>query len=190
MSMIASDIATIPASGFSWYVLFLEENWNDPIKAELSGNFVEFGREVGPDVLVIRGFDPNEFYASAYEAFSLCDGEWSERMKRPALLVSDTAPKLLLTEPAKLRAAKLILLPLAPFRTKPPGSVIELLRHLVAALRDDNAVTALKSLEPGALRKGWGWLSKYVELKPNFMGFGVNLNAALDDALSSNSNFG
>jgi hypothetical protein len=178
MSMIASDIATIPASGFSWYVLFLEDPFNDPIKNELSNNFIELGKEVGRDVLVIRGFDANEFYQSAYETF----GEVNN-MTRPALLISDTAPVFLLEEDAKLRAAKLILIPLASFRNRPPGSIAELLRHLVIALKDDDAVRALKRLEPGAIKRGWGWLSKYADLKPNFIGFGVNLNAMFDDML-------
>lgn len=183
MTMVASDIATIPTSGFSWYVLFLEDTFNDPIKSELSSNFLELGREVGEEVLVIRGFDPNKFYDSAYETVTLYDDEWRRRMTRPALLISDTAPKLLLEESAKLRAAKLILIPLAPFRSKPPGSITEMLRDLVSALRDEDALRALEQLEPGTLQKGWGWFSEYSDLKPNFMGFGVNVNAVLDDLL-------
>jgi hypothetical protein len=184
MSMIASDIGTIPASGFSWYVLFLEEIWNDPIKAELQSNFLELGKQVGPEVLVIRGFDPEEFYQSAYETLTLYDEEWHKRITRPSLVISDTAPRLLLGESAKLRAAKLIVIPLAPFRNRPPGTIVELLRHLVAALRDENALSALEHLEPGAIQKGWGWLRKYAEVKPSFLGFGVNLKAVLDDLLS------
>jgi len=184
MSMVASDIATIPTTGFTWYVLFLEEAWNDPIKIELQNNFLELGREVGRDVLVIRGFDPNEFYSSAYETLTLYDAEWFNRITRPALLISDTAPRLLLEEAAKLSAAKLILIPLTSFRGKPAGTIVELLRHLVTALRDDNALAALHRLEPGALQNGWGWLRDYAELKPSFLGFGVNLNAALDKILS------
>jgi hypothetical protein len=103
---------------------------------------------------------------------------------RPALLISDTAPRLLLEEAAKLSAAKLILIPLTSFRGKPAGTIVELLRHLVTALRDDNALGALQRLEPGAVQKGWGWLRGYAELKPSFLGFGVNINAALDKIIS------
>lgn len=67
MSMTASDIGTIPVSGFNWYVLYLEDAFSDPISEELSSNFITLGREVGRDILVVRGFDPNSFYASAYE---------------------------------------------------------------------------------------------------------------------------
>jgi len=184
MSMVASDIGTIPASGFNWYVLFLQDDYDDPINYELSSNFLVLGREVGRDVLVVRGYDSNEFYTSTYEAITLYDVEWQDKMARPALLISDTAPRLLLQERAKLHAAKLILIPLAPFRTKPQGSVIDLLRRLVTALKDEDAVNALTALEPNAFKRGWGWLSRYAELKPNFMGFGVNLKPMIDDILS------
>jgi len=81
MSMIASDIATIPASGFEWYALFLEDAFDDPVKTELSNNFLALGREVGRNVLVIRGFDPKEFYNSAYETLTLYDEQWQKRMQ-------------------------------------------------------------------------------------------------------------
>jgi hypothetical protein len=186
--MIASDIGTIPVSGFNWYVLFLEEAWDDPIKVELQNNFLQLGKQVGPAVLVIRGFDPDEFYASAYETATLYGDEWRNRLTRPALLISDTAPRLLLSEPAKLSVAKLICIPLAPFRHQPPGSVVELLRHLIAALRDEEALSALQRLEPGPLQKSWGWLRKYASLKPSFLGFGVNLNAVFDELVALPSN--
>jgi len=124
MSMIASDVATIPCEGFSWYVLFLEDAFDDPLKTQLAANFLTLGREVGRDVLVVRGFDPSEFFQSAYETITLYDPEWTKRLKRPGILVSDTAPRLLLSEPAKLRAAQLIYLPLASFREKPALSII------------------------------------------------------------------
>ena len=185
MSMVASSIATIPAEDFHWYILFLEDKYNDPIKAELHSNFVTFGHEVGPDTMVVRGYDPESFYASVYETLTLYDDEWVARIERPALLVSDTAPRLLLGEPAKLNAAKLILIPLRPFRDKGSGAIVDLLRDLVAALKDDDAVSALQRLDRSVIKSKWGWLSRYLELKPNFMGFGLNLNAVLEESLSA-----
>src|ERR1700758_3988732 len=134
MSMVARNIGTIPVSGFNWYVLYLEDRFEDPITTELRNNFLEVGNQVGPDVLVIRGFDPDTFYESAYETNTLYGDEWGKRITRPSLLISDTAPRLLLDEPAKLNAAKLISIPLAPLRHQPPGAVVDLLRDLVTAL--------------------------------------------------------
>src|SRR5262245_25765253 len=112
MAYVASDIAAIPARGFDWYVLYLEDVFDDPVKDELSRNFLALAKEVGRGVLVVRGFDPDTFYSSAYETLTLYDESWASRIQRPALLVSDTPPALLLTEEAKLNAAKLILFPL------------------------------------------------------------------------------
>ena len=68
-------------------MLFLEDSWNDPIKAELQGDFLELGRQVGRDALMIRGFDPDEFYASAYETLTLYDKEWRDRIMRRTIMV-------------------------------------------------------------------------------------------------------
>jgi hypothetical protein len=185
MAMIASDIATIPTTGFNWYVLFLEDRYDDPIKIELSSNFLALGQEVGRNALVVRGFDEDTFYSSVYEAVTLYDDEWHQKMTRPALLISDTAPRLLLEEPNKLKAAKLILIPLSQLRSKGPGAIVDLLRNLVLALRDEDAVRLLVQLDSDGIKRKWGWLTKYLDLKPSFMGFGINLNAVLEDLLSA-----
>jgi len=181
--MVASDIATIPALGFSWYVLFLEDAFEDPIKAELSANFLALGHESGRDALVVRGYDPTTFFKSAYETLTLYQPEWAAKLVRPALLISDTAPVLLLNESAKLAAAKLILVPLASFRGKQAGAMSDFLRQLAAALHDPDAIRALSRLEPSGFSKKWAWLSKYVDVKPSFMGFEVDVNKMLNDLL-------
>jgi hypothetical protein len=99
MSMVAHDIGTIPVTGFAWYVLFLEEAWDEPIHAELRNNFIQLGNQVGPNALVIRGYDPDTFFDSAFEINTLYGSELNARITRPALLISDTAPGLLLEEP-------------------------------------------------------------------------------------------
>jgi hypothetical protein len=57
MSYEASSLATIPSTGFSWYVFFVESKWNDPIKQQLRANFEMLGQRVGPTTLVVRGYD-------------------------------------------------------------------------------------------------------------------------------------
>jgi len=179
--MIARDIATIPAQGFSWYVLFLEDTFEDPIKQELSTNFLALGHESGPHALVVRGYDVNKFYDSAYEAVTLHDRQWAEKMVRPALLISDTPPRHLFDDPATLAKAKLILVPLTSFRGKPPGTMTDFLRQLSKALRDPDAIRLLSKLEPSAFARTWGWLAQYVDVKPSFMGFGLNVDRILAD---------
>ena len=48
MSYEASSLATVPSTGFSWYVFFVESRWNDPIKQQLRANFETLGQRVGP----------------------------------------------------------------------------------------------------------------------------------------------
>jgi hypothetical protein len=181
MSMIARDIATIPSQNFSWYVLFLEDAFDDPIKSELSSNVIALGHEIGPHALAVRGYEPDKFFESAHETLTLYQPEWAKKIVRPALLVSDTPPAQLLSDSAKLGSARLILVPLANFRGQPPGALTDFLRQLSATLRDPDAIRALSQLEPSAVAKHWRWLSKYVVLKPSFMGFGADLNKMLTD---------
>lgn len=183
MSMIATDVATIPAAGFSWYILFLEQIFHDDLSKQLSENFITLGKEVGRDVLVIRGYDPNTFFDSAYETFTLYDDEWNDRLQRPGILVSDTAPALLLSEEAKLKSAKLIYLPLSSFQKTPTNSLASLLRQLVKSLNSPDAYQALRRQEPRKLSTAWGWLRNFVDLKPNFFGFGVDINAMIDQGV-------
>jgi hypothetical protein len=168
--MFASDLAKIPTSDFDWYVIFFEEQdpkKNSALKALLRDNFLSLGKEVGRDVLVVRGHDPAEFYRSAFrETKTLYDAEWNSRITSPALLITDTAPKLLWDEPAKLRAAKIISIPLAPFQ-QDTKVIAELLQRLLAALRDENAVSALRDLaafvpsKRDEIENKWGWLRVY-----------------------------
>lgn len=183
MSMIARDIATIPSQNFSWYVLFLEDAFDDPIKSELSSNFIALGHESGPHALVVRGYNPDAFFESAYETLTLYQPEWAKKVVRPALLISDTPPAHLLNDSSKLGSAKLILVPLANFRGQPPGAMTDFLRQLAATLRDPDAIRVLSQFEPSAFAKHWRWLGKYVTVKPSFMGFAVDVNKLLTDLI-------
>jgi hypothetical protein len=68
MGYIASHIATVPSTGFKWYLIFLEGPFADEIKKEIDAHFLTLAREVGRDVLVVRGFDPTAFRESVVEA--------------------------------------------------------------------------------------------------------------------------
>ncbi|PYS38955.1 MAG: hypothetical protein DMF71_15975 [Acidobacteria bacterium] len=94
MSYVATDIATIPATGFKWYVIFFEGMFSNALQREIEDNFRKLGQKVGRDVLVVRGHDPEEFNASAYEAFKEHKPEWIDKLVEPALVVMDTAPPI------------------------------------------------------------------------------------------------
>ena len=51
------------------------------------------------------------------------------------------------------------------------------------ALKNPEAMSQLESsdVQSGKLRRFWGWIAEYTELKPTFMGFGINMNAIIRD---------
>lgn len=61
MGYIASHVATVPSTGFKWYLIFLEGPFADEIKKEIDAHFLTLAREVGRDVLVVRGFNSDGF---------------------------------------------------------------------------------------------------------------------------------
>ena len=59
------------------------------------------------------------------------------------------------------------------------------MEDLVQALKDENAIAALKNIDKPKLKTYWGWLSKYVKMEPGFFGFGVRLNEIMKDLIGS-----
>lgn len=180
MSMSVTSMAKIPSQGFDWYVLFLEDRWDDQLRQELVNNFVILGQEVGPDVLVVRGHDVSDFFNQAFEIFALYDKKWKDQIDPPALLVTNIPPAEIEDDRQKLEKAKVILLPLGP-RYMRPGSITNVLRELASSLHSTDAMNALQTLDRPEIENRWGWITRYFDLRPNFMGFGVNINQVIDD---------
>ena len=182
MSFVASTIATVPMSGFDWYVVFLEGPFADEMRKEIDAHFNTFGREAGTNVLAVRGYDPTAFRESVYEAAAFYDPDWKERADFPALLVTNVSPSLALSDADKLKEAKVLLLPLGGIYQE-RKTITEFLTDLLKALKSEDALKSLEKLDTSSLKKGWGWLRRYVEMKPGFFGFNVNLNKVLNDVI-------
>ena|SRR2546423_325516 len=182
MSYAATDIATIPAAGFQWYVIFIEGMFSNALQREIEDNFLKLGQKVGRDVLVVRGLDPEEFNASVYEAFREHKPVWIDKLKEPALVVMDTAPATAMKDAQQLDKAKVIIFPLEKIY-KDRGSITGFLGELLNALRDAEAQKALETVNKPSLKEKWGWLTKYFSMSPGFFGFGVKLDRVLDDLL-------
>ncbi len=180
MAYAASDIATIPASGFQWYVIFFEGMFSNALQSEIEDNVLILGRKVGRDVLVVRGLDPEEFHDTAYEAFSQHKPVWIDELEVPALLIMDTAPATAMEDAERLNKAKVIIFPLEKIY-KDRGSITGFLSDLLNALRDAEAHEALETVNEPTLKEKWGWLTKYFSMSPGFFGFGVKLDRVLDD---------
>lgn len=165
MAHIGNSLLRVPREGFDWFVFFVEDNYDDELRRQLRDNFEPLGRAVGPNALVVKAFDPD---AMAREWILL-------GVSPPALVVADHVPV-----PGEHDTGRRIELGLdAEFARS--HSIVALLKQLVEALHDPEAMQALEDAhaEPGRIRKFWGWLGKYGEIKPNFMGFGINGNAII-----------
>jgi hypothetical protein len=183
MSYIASHLATVPSSGFRWYLIFIECPFVDEVQKEIDTHFHRLGQEAGRDALVVRGYQGSQFTTSLFEAPAFSDDRWRARAKFPSLIVSSVPPRDALGSAAALDSGKVIIFNLREIYDE-KKSLAGFLAELVAALAKDDALAALDDLDPGRLERGWGWLSKYVKMEPGFFGFNVRLDKALKDILA------
>src|SRR5215472_1961262 len=139
MGFIASDVATIPSKGFRWCLTFLEGPFADEIKKEIDAHFLTLSREVGKDVLVVRGFDSN-FSQSVYEALAFFDEMWGKkRARRPSLIVTNRVPSEAVSDANLLEKGKVMIFPLEDIYRE-HKSIAGFLTDLVDALKQEDAV--------------------------------------------------
>lgn len=113
MGYIASHIATVPSTGFQWYLIFLEGPFADEIKKEIDAHFFTLAKEVGKDVLVVRGFDPTGFRESVLEAPAFFDEKWRKRAAFPSLIVTNRVPTEAVSDANVLEKGRVMIFPLA-----------------------------------------------------------------------------
>jgi hypothetical protein len=130
-------------------------------------------------VLVVRGVDPIDFYDQVFATYALGADEPDKR-RLPALLITDTPPTDINEDRSRLENAKMVVLHLWE-HYQGHGAVTDVLRKLALTVKEPNAFKSLQALDKEKIKKYWGWLTSYLELKPSFFGFGVNINAILDD---------
>lgn len=186
MGHVASDLARIPKAGYleeyEWFVFMLEDHWRDEFRREFSDNFKTLSAEVGPASLVVIGEDPRQFYNDVFLHYALyLRGFDRERFPLPALLVANKHPEEIKVKDGGINAL-VMLFPLDEHYLR-PGSVSAFLRELCFALKDKDANRALVKLDEAGIENHWGWINKYFELKPNFYGFGININEILEDMM-------
>lgn len=183
MSYIATHAATIPAKGFSWYLIFLECPFTDEIRREIDLHFATLGCVVGTDALVVRGYDPLQFKHSVFEAPAFFDVDWRRWALSPALVVTNRAPCEAFNDASLLKRGKVMIFPLEEIFAQ-SHSLAGFLTRLVQALHEEDSIAALETLDGTRLQKSWGWLSRYVKMEPGFFGFNVRINDAVRDLLS------
>jgi hypothetical protein len=184
MSYIASNIKTVPGSGFKWYLIFLESPFADDVSKQIDEHFAVLGREAGANALAVRGYDASEFRDSVFEATSFYSEKWRKWAAAPALIVTDTSPMEALADPKNLDQGKVLIFPLAePYAEN--KSLVPFFTKLLSALRDPNALIALQNLQPTKLETAWGWLRKYSKMEPGIFGFHLKADEAIADLLKA-----
>src|SRR5215813_4759208 len=183
MSYIASHLATVPTSGFRWYLIFIECPFVDDVQKEIDTHFPRLGEEAGKDALVVRGYQGSDFTKSVFEAPAFFDERWKARAKFPSLIVSSVAPSEALASTAALDSGKVMIFNLREIYDE-KKSLSGFLTDLVAALAKEDALAALEDLDRGKLERGWGWLAKYMKMEPGFFGFNIKLDKVMRDILA------
>jgi len=191
MGYIATDIATVPSINgegepFNWYIFFLPGPLNNQIRMELIENFFRLSRLIGKENLAIIGEDFDEFHSDVIRRYALYLQDYDERnIPLPSLLVTDTAPGGVEVEAENINA-KAIQFPLGQAYLR-DGMLTDFLRQLCATLQDVDAFESLDELREQEIFDKWGWVNQYFDLKPNFFGLGIDLNAILDAFLNRDS---
>lgn len=180
MGYSANKIGTIPASGFDWYLIFVESEFIDGLGKEIEDHFKALSKEVGEKNLVVRGFDAKEFREPFSEASALFEDRWSVRIELPALLIMNRPPVEVMDSAIDLDATKVICFPLRPVYES-HQTIVPFLQELCQALQNPQALEVLDGLSPSGVKKFWEWLTKYVEIKPGAFGVSVDLGKVISE---------
>jgi len=179
MGYLATDIGRIPSEGFDWFIYLIMDDWKNEISKEIEDNFNILAKEVGPKALVVKGIDPKYFTAGILETYGMMEKNKNIWNTVPALLISDTTPKIL--QEQKDVIPKIIYISLLKQCT--PGTLTNILRQISRSLSDNTGVEALQSLDRSRILEKWGWITKYLDIKPNFFGFGIDLDEIIDSLM-------
>ena len=169
MGFIAREMVQVPASGYSWYLYLLEDDWRDTISDTLLKNFDTLVKESGPGVLVVRGVVRADFTHDVMRTYGL-----PHEPPKPALFVSDQSPDDVMRRVHGQPEPKALVVTLR-LRQDSGHSLVEVLARFTEALRDAKSIDALRDCDKSNAEKRWGWL-RALELKPNWFGFGFNVN--------------
>ena len=184
MGYIATDLARVPKGDYDWYIFLLEDGWNDDLRSELSDNFRTLARQVGPSALVVQGADPLPFYDQVFYEYALQELQTeTDYHALPALLITDTPPSEIREDRTRVESAKMLLMPLSK-RYVRAGSITDILKELVSAIKKPEAFEALQTLDEQGMKTHWCRLLSYFELKPSFFGFGLNVNKIIEEICS------
>ncbi len=180
MGYLATNLRTIPSKGFNWYIFFLLDKWNDPLRDEVERNFLHFAEEVGSGCLAVQGTDRVRFYNEVLSSELMKFSPSRKDLPLPALVVSNHSPEDMddSTGIKDMSNAQLMIFPLTAKYIK-PGSITEFLKDLASTLKKDDSIEKLGNKEE--INRKWSWLTRYFEVKPSFFGIEVKVNQVIED---------
>lgn len=182
MTMVASRMGTVPTEGFQWYLVLLEGPFADAIREQIDKYFITPGKEAGPDVLVVRGYDATTFRNSFIESSAFYGPEDRKGVDVPAIVVTDALPTAVELRNG-LDQAKVMIFPLRQIYEEHKDVSIFFWK-LLAALQLTEASNALEKLDKAKIEKYWSWFTEYAEFKPGSFGLKADLGKTIGDLLA------
>ncbi len=188
-------MARVPTTGFDWYLFVLLDDYEDDLAVELKRNLDAIGKAVGPDTLVVHGYDNDTFLSEVTWAMR---AHMPDTLVPPALVLSSQVPKASPSHPDAVpppalpdqrpagsdptAPAQVLVVPLAAEYAQ-QGTLRPLLNSLIQAIHDPAAFAALTNEheDPSALCRHWGWTNKYLSIKPSWFGFSIDVDRILTD---------
>lgn len=179
--------------GYDWYIYYIFDLWPDHISKTLENEFDAISDAVGENILVVKCADRIKFNKAILSLYGL-EAAFEKELPSNARYYHDdwgyfgklSYPSFFITNKIlsknRLEDEKIIILPLKRFVNK-DMTIIEFFRTLSASLNSEDAMTALVAQDECEVKRYWDWL-RFLELKPNFFGFGVNLNSIIDNFLN------
>ncbi|MFC4408546.1 hypothetical protein [Haloarchaeobius iranensis] len=185
MGFVATDIANVPTEGYDWYIMLLEDGWNDDLRDTLSDNFENLAERVGSDALVVKGLDWETFYPRGFDRNVVETDSPSARPPLPAFLITNRPPNEVDWTKASGLATpipKVLFLPLSEY-DQSAARLGDFLETLAQTLQNPESIEALQMGHDGPIEEHWAWLDRYLTLNPNFLGFGVDVNEIISDLI-------
>ena len=156
--------------------------FGDEIREQIDRHFQTLGKEAGPDVLVVRGYNSTEFKNSFIESAAFYgEGDWKQ-VDMPAIVVTDALPAAVETRDG-LEKARVMVFPLRQIYER-HKDISVFLTKLLEALHSSDASDALGHLDKSQIEKHWSWLASYVEIKPTFCGFKLDVGKIIADVVA------
>lgn len=184
MGYIITELSEIPNErGIHHYIYLLETNWETTISQFLRQNLFQLMDEVGKSNIIVKGLRPKSFYNSVIDTY-ISDSRQADSLrdhteKFPVLLITDQHPGRNNQNSEESPDLKVIIIPLG---TLPEQRIISVFNEIVQLITSNaDLFDKLSNVTPSNLDRIFRKLFRILDLRPNFFGFGLNLNEVIED---------